>query len=326
MTNNTLFLIDDQSAQVQVRAEILGKLGFSLQKKTVPDIKCVTLTPAIAKELLTLNMNNRRIQQRRIISLRAELAKGFFVGENSIKFDWDGVLLDGQHRLTAIASMNDDFRMQIFMSVNNDPNMRWVIDTGRRRSVGDTLTIMGYKKGTYFHGIVKGALVGQKLKFKNKTAQKRACCLFEPRRAFNTREIESFYRQFKDGFDFVIELTGKGMHRMGVPMTSAMRGVILRAFYHENHQKLTRFVKVYLTGIAEEDMKLDQINSINKLRTKLAQQHVKKDELLLYRLFEKAMFQFCIGYPVVTFNPTPIELYPIPEFDRVNSINSITQE
>jgi hypothetical protein len=313
-------LLDDQILVLHDRNKILGKFGFSLEKKPAPDMKLIDkVTPAIAHELLTLNMKNRKISEPRVLNLIAQLESGFFVGENTIKFDWNGELIDGQHRLTAISRMEKDFYVPMYISVNNDPEMRYVIDTGRPRNSGETLTIMGHKDGKLIPSILRGALFGQYLKFKTATAEKKACCPHDIRSVMSTKETEFYYLRLKDAFDFVIELTKKRV--VSVPMTSQIRGVILRSYYHEQHDKITSFVSVYMSGHVDEAMSASSNNAILDLRMSLNKKEVKGDRVATYGLFEKGLRNFCLGITTPVKKPTSVELYPVQELDKKNSVN-----
>ena len=62
------------------------------------------ITPATAKAWLEEhNTKNRTIKKAHVARLAADMKQGRWVGENgeSIKFDVDGRLADGQHRLAA---------------------------------------------------------------------------------------------------------------------------------------------------------------------------------------------------------------------------------
>src|SRR5215831_4798996 len=58
------------------------------------------LTPAIARNWLAHNKNNRAIRASHVETLRAAFARGEFVTTHQgVAFDTGGDLLDGQHRL-----------------------------------------------------------------------------------------------------------------------------------------------------------------------------------------------------------------------------------
>lgn len=106
----------------------------------------VTITPPMAKAWLALNVANYRpLKPRRVKSLAEDIKNGRWQenGE-SIKFDVEGNLIDGQHRLSACVSSNAPFRSLVVRGVRDDV----AIDRGRPRNLSDTLRRRGEKEYT----------------------------------------------------------------------------------------------------------------------------------------------------------------------------------
>jgi len=61
----------------------------------------------------------------------------------AIKFDRDGRLVDGQHRLEAVVKANKPIAFLVIRGL--DPEVFKTIDTGKKRSAGDVLAIKGVK-------------------------------------------------------------------------------------------------------------------------------------------------------------------------------------
>lgn len=96
------------------------------------------ITPSKAKYLLTKNLSNRKLAPQHVAFLSRQMKLGEW-SENgeSIKFDVDGVLLDGQHRLLAIVQSNTSQNMLVVNNINSETF--GTIDTGRPRSAADVL-------------------------------------------------------------------------------------------------------------------------------------------------------------------------------------------
>lgn len=115
--------------------------------KTVvePEIKSevVTLTPHEARELLdNTNTRNRPLNPNTVETYSKVIKEGRWrVTHQGIAFDTNGSLLDGQHRLAAIAQAGVPVR--IMMTHNVDPDEFSVIDIGRRRTPADALGVAG---------------------------------------------------------------------------------------------------------------------------------------------------------------------------------------
>ena len=107
-----------------------------------PIVEFVDVTPGMAREWLGLNESNRKQKTGAISANARDMRAGNWVmtGE-AIKFDTDGKLVDGQHRLEALIRADTTARMMIVHGVA--PEARMYMDTGVRRSAADMLHMTG---------------------------------------------------------------------------------------------------------------------------------------------------------------------------------------
>lgn len=103
------------------------------------------ITPAIAQNFLDKNHKNNRTLKERIVRKYAQtMAKGLWhpSSAEAIRISDDGILIDGQHRLSAIIRSG---RLSITMMViTGIPSCAiTAIDDGEKRSLADALTIRG---------------------------------------------------------------------------------------------------------------------------------------------------------------------------------------
>lgn len=100
-----------------------------------------------AKNLLDHNIHNRKPKPMTIdlISKALLLGEWDFNGE-PIKFDWNGVLLDGQNRLHAIAAAGVAVPVLIVEGLR--PEAQITMDRGAKRSLGDILELQKEKSST----------------------------------------------------------------------------------------------------------------------------------------------------------------------------------
>jgi hypothetical protein len=113
-----------------------------------------TITPQSAKKLLDKNTMNRPISTDNLNVLIAEMTrKNFRVTGESIKVAQDGTLLDGQHRLQAIAKSGITVKMLVVRGLETDAFK--YIDTGRKRLASDVLAIEGIKNPTKMAAMAK---------------------------------------------------------------------------------------------------------------------------------------------------------------------------
>lgn len=114
---------------------------------TVPEATIEDVTPDLASKWLALNENNRNIRTKVVESYARDMAAGNwrFTGE-AVKFDKDGILLDGQHRLMAVVRSGATVRLLVINNV--DPAAQSVMDSGARRSAADALTLDGTRNAS----------------------------------------------------------------------------------------------------------------------------------------------------------------------------------
>lgn len=96
------------------------------------------VSPAMAVEWLRLNTVNRKLRRSHVESIISDLRSGGWkLTHQGIAFSEDGGLLDGQHRLTAIAESGISARMMVTRGVPKDGYD--MFDRGASRSMRDIL-------------------------------------------------------------------------------------------------------------------------------------------------------------------------------------------
>lgn len=109
----------------------------------------------LASDLLSLNIHNRPLKQGTIDSYTEEMKKGKWKSNgDTIRISRTGVLLDSQHRLTAVIKSGVILPDQIIVC-GLDDDVFDTIDTGRQRSAGDAVAIIGYKNYNTIAGATK---------------------------------------------------------------------------------------------------------------------------------------------------------------------------
>jgi len=103
----------------------------------------LTLTPAMAKEWLENQAPNRNKKPTKIVKFARDMKHGRweFTGE-TIKFDRNGQMIDGQNRCYAVIEANTPITAAIVRGL--DPAAQSVMDCGSPRSTRDALTFAGY--------------------------------------------------------------------------------------------------------------------------------------------------------------------------------------
>ncbi|MEQ1747803.1 MAG: hypothetical protein ABL974_00160 [Prosthecobacter sp.] len=113
--------------------------------EVIPGVRTVAvqLTPAIAQRLIERNIHNRKISEKVVQKYVAEIKAGEWrLTPQGIGFDDEGHLVDGQHRLHAIARANQTVPMLITAGLPRASQEK--VDRQRRRTLFDALYLAGH--------------------------------------------------------------------------------------------------------------------------------------------------------------------------------------
>lgn len=98
----------------------------------------VIMTPEWAESLLKRNDENRDLKPKSLAKFKRDLLSGAWnVNGATVCVDWDGNLLDGQHRLLAIVQTG--VSVELLLVEGLDPAVKVSIDSGSPRNLSDTL-------------------------------------------------------------------------------------------------------------------------------------------------------------------------------------------
>jgi hypothetical protein len=109
-------------------------------------IEQVEMNLALAKKLLGQNAeNNRNIRPGKVDQYVRDMLAGHWpITGETIKVNTEGVLMDGQHRLTAVieaARISPGIEVPMLIAYNVDPSVMPVLDTGVPRGLHDLVGI-----------------------------------------------------------------------------------------------------------------------------------------------------------------------------------------
>lgn len=106
-------------------------------------IETVMVTPELAKAWLDKNKKNRKVASGTIDSYARDMkAKRWAMTGDAVRFNSDGDLVDGQHRLMACIRADAAFPSVVIYGL--EINAQTQIDTGKVRRAPDMLTLHGY--------------------------------------------------------------------------------------------------------------------------------------------------------------------------------------
>jgi len=116
-------------------------------QNTAVDFQVARITPALAEELLEKNAVNRSLRSGVVEAYRRDMEQGRWrmTGE-PIQFSRTDRLLNGQHRLTALAGSNVTQGIEFLVITGLDDYAQELMDSGASRSISDALKIRGHVK------------------------------------------------------------------------------------------------------------------------------------------------------------------------------------
>lgn len=119
-----------------------NKRRLDVLMKTNQCVIGMTITPALAEEMLARNGSNRPVNDANVKRWENAIRAGewMLTGEPII-FSKDGVLLDGQHRLYGCIRAGVPFLCDVRFGV--EPDAFRYMDTGKKRALADMLAIKG---------------------------------------------------------------------------------------------------------------------------------------------------------------------------------------
>lgn len=111
-----------------------------------------------AARWLATDRRNRPLNATWVSRYRDDITSGLWLfAADPIRFDWDGHLLDGQHRLTALLGL--DVALPTLVVLGLDPDSQLVMDQGRKRSAGQQLSMLGIKYAHQIASSMKAAIL-----------------------------------------------------------------------------------------------------------------------------------------------------------------------
>jgi hypothetical protein len=112
-----------------------------MQPNTVhhgPNVTTVSLSPSEAAMILAKNTGNRALRKSWVSFLRKQMIEGrWTLTSDAISISASGRLLNGQHRLSAIASLPEEMRIKVLISRGMPEEGFLVQDMGVKRTIAD---------------------------------------------------------------------------------------------------------------------------------------------------------------------------------------------
>lgn len=98
------------------------------------------ITPAIAEAFLNTMKHNRKLSTRNVTNLAEQMKTGLWkYDESPIRFNEEGNLIDGQHRMWAL--IEAEYSAEFLVLTGIEQAAMATMDTGKRRSFSDILSL-----------------------------------------------------------------------------------------------------------------------------------------------------------------------------------------
>lgn len=222
----------------------------------------VTITPEMAREMLKANKSNRTLRKSKVLMYAHDMKNGKWnLTGQGITFGKDGRLLDGQHRLQAIAFAN----VPIKLLVVTDADIVGTYDCGIQRTFVDQFKLANEMN--------TGPLYTT-----NGMAICRLCYQIEKSGSVNRKsmptisDLETFILDNKEGLDWAAYLCDVGRQRDGGVSNGLRRAIITATIYEVCRLDIgftkahaERFIRVLRSGLGVDNTDAPIIALRNKI-------------------------------------------------------------
>lgn len=210
--------------------KILGKQAKQAKAPLPKGIKCYFefVTPALAAAYLKKNTENRPIRRPRVEDFKLILQNGEIeITGQAISFGADGILYDGQHRLTAVVETGIGAYFLVVEGLLK--SSRRAIDRGLKRTTSDNIFFSGGPRLTETGSARLSALWTLPYAITHRPA--------------SNSEIVACYEKHREAFDAISEIFGN-VKRYSI---SAVAAAFMLA-YRENPALVKGMASQYITG------------------------------------------------------------------------------
>lgn len=197
----------------------------------------VCITPSMAALWLERNTRNRRVNKKRVSVYAAEMARGGWLNHHQgIAFYDDGTLADGQHRLAAIVESGVSVLMIVARGLSRESGL--MIDAHQQRQGYQSIKISGLSDW-----IGKDEIAVIKMMNQIQNGQGNSFNL-------SLMQCVDYGERHKDAISFSV--TRLSPKRRGIT-TAPVRAALSCAFYYEDHDRLSEFCEIMISGMASKD-------------------------------------------------------------------------
>lgn len=276
-----------------------------------PTCEYVQVTPEQAREWLEKPAKNRKLSQRRVGLYAAAMKRGDWMLTNQgVAIDEFGMLIDGQHRLSAIVEAEVPVELLVIRAAPNKSQL--VLDQGLKRLPHDQVGLREGWEVTPMHIAVAKSML----------ASVGGAGEMERRAMISDIQLmDRFYVRHHKAVEFVCAQFVARQKVKGVTIAPVLAPVA-RAHYTVDSNKLARFLEVVATGMADRKGDGPAVVLRNWLlagRDNALSARKGKDRYAIYKKTEIALRAFLNNESIQRLGTMQIdaELYPIPGDIRI---------
>lgn len=257
------------------------------------------ITPERAAKLLANNPNNRRVLKSRVADMAADMKAGRWrETHQGLALNCDGSLKDGQHRLAAVVASG--CKQWFWVARGVDGHAMEVIDTHKSRSIADAMRISGHEVDKNDVACARAMMVNV-----------RHDSNFIAKGVRPTRlDVMAFLETHIEAIRFVTERRGK-MAKFSHANVSAP---VARAWYTQDHDRLTEFLTSLRSGVVSRDEDLAVVTLSRYLSTRTGiLSGGGSARVALYRKTCSALVAFLERRPITKLYEIAEEPFRIPD-------------
>ena len=219
------------------RSDIVSKKA---KKEECIVTEVVLVTPAMATEWMKKNIRNRRLTPSKVNRFAEMIKEGMWqTTHQGVAFYDNDELADGQHRLAAIIAANKPVHCMVSYGLTPESNA--AIDTGVPRTLAHNMQFLGY-------AITREQSAAYRVLFYEYRRQERKSAAWMESDRPEPQEFEKLYLGLQEGVEF--STSCKVFPK--ILAHSCVRGAIGAAYYSRDKDRLSEFVKVFGSGVAEK--------------------------------------------------------------------------
>lgn len=268
-----------------------------MEKFKTPITENILITPERAKQLLETQNGNRHLNKNRVELYANEMRTGRWrLNGESIKIDWTGRLIDGQHRLAAVVLADTPIWFTITSRIN--PDCFATLDSGQTRTTAQVFTIAKIENAAIASTVVWRTKELQKTGYYSNGGNAAAahCGTKENILKIYNSDVEGY----KEAAKIARSLYDK-LRLFSPAFIGAVYYYLTTTLHYDKNYVLRFFNAVHGQG--------QPINQAEALKNKIIKRKLEvgthlKDEYL-FNLFVKAWNKYVLSEPIKTLTYSP---------------------